>query len=182
MFHLISWPSYASRSDDVTTHTRTYTHQVREEGRDRPPDLPLAPHEDRVGLAHELLPGVLAEVAHRADHVVEAHEEGTPGYAKSHGAEERADKALNRLLGRKLDQGRLAEGDAADVGEDVVADDERRGNPEPDDTLQNVVDDEVAGRVLSKDGCFRDDATDLETTTRSKLMCTQQKRPNCCLS
>ena len=119
------------------------THQVREEGRNRPPDLPLAPHEDRVGLAHELLPGVLAEVAHRANHVVESHEEGTPGDAESHGAEERADKALNRLLGRKLDQGRLAEGDAADVGEDVVADDERGGHEEPDHALKNVVHDEV---------------------------------------
>ena len=125
------------------------THQVREEGRNRPPDLPLAPHEDRVGLAHELLPGVLAEVAHRANHVVEPHEEGAPGDAESHRAEERAHKALDRLLGRKLDQRRLAKGDAANVREDVVADDEGCRDPEPDDALQDVVDDKVAEHVVN---------------------------------
>ena len=123
-----------------------------------------------------------AEVVNGADHIVEAHEVGAPEETEDERTEERADESLDCLLGRQLDEGGASNSDTPDVGEDVVADDERRGNPEPDDTLQDVVDDEVAGRVLSEDGCFRDDATDLETTTRSKLMCTQQKRPNCCLS
>ncbi|KAJ8126312.1 hypothetical protein O1611_g7326 [Lasiodiplodia mahajangana] len=54
-----------------------------------------------------------------------------------------ADEALDGLLGRELDQLGAAEGDAADVGEDVVADDERCGQEEPDHALKDVVHDEV---------------------------------------
>jgi hypothetical protein len=73
-------------------------------------------------------------------------------------AEERADKALDSLLGTELDQGCLSEQLAclvsftwllkrcqltADIGHDVVANDERSGHEEPHEALENVVDDEV---------------------------------------
>jgi hypothetical protein len=64
----------------------------------------------------------------------ETHEDG-----EDDGADERADEALDRLLGRELDQGRLAERHAADVRPDVVADDQRGGQEEPDHALGKTV-------------------------------------------
>ena len=53
--------------------------------------------------------------------------------------EHAADEAFPGLLRRELDEGRLAEEDAEDVGEDVVADHAELGEHEPEDPLVDVV-------------------------------------------
>jgi hypothetical protein len=52
-------------------------------------------------------------------------------------------KTFNRLLWRELDELRSAEKNAADVGKDIVGDDERGRQEEPDHALKNVVHDKV---------------------------------------
>ena len=120
-------------------------HQRRHQHLERGRHLPFAPDEDRVGLAVELAAeGGHTEVPHRANHVVEAHEVGAPEETEDERTEERADESLDCLLGRQLDEGGASNSDTPDVGEDVVTDDEGCGNPEPDETLKDVVHDEVA--------------------------------------
>lgn len=63
----------------------------------------------------------------------EAHEVG-----KDHGDDQRADKALDRLFRTELDQLVTAKEHAAHVGGDVVDDDERDRDPEPDHALLRV--------------------------------------------
>ena len=99
-------------------------------------------------------PGTDAEVLDGADHIVETHEVGTPEEAEDKCAEEGADEALNGLLRRERNEGGAANGDTPNVGEDIVADDERGRNPEPDETLKDVVHNEVAeGRTMSQVQC-----------------------------
>lgn len=52
-------------------------------------------------------------------------------------------RTFNGLFGRELDELRFAESYAADVGEDVVDDDEADGEEEPDHAFEDVVHDEV---------------------------------------
>ena len=77
-------------------------------------------------------------------HIVESAEERAPHDGEDDRAHDRADEALDGLLRGELDERRAAHGDAADVRKDVVADDEARGDEEPDETFENVVYDEVA--------------------------------------
>ena len=81
---------------------------------------------------------------HRANHVVESHKVGAPTDGKDESADECTNKALDGLLGGKTDEWGPAHGDTTDVCPAVVADDERGGNPEPDQSFQNVIDDKVA--------------------------------------
>lgn len=81
-----------------------------------------------------------------ANHVVPPHEECSPDNTKDKCAPERANKSFNSLLWREGDQRGSAEELAPNVCEDVVADDERCWNPKPDQTFENVVDDEVTSR------------------------------------
>ena len=84
------------------------------------------------------------ELANGADHVVEAHEVGAPEETEDECTEERADESLDCLLGRQLDEGGASNSDTPDVGEDVVTDDEGCGNPEPNETLKYIIDNEMA--------------------------------------
>ena len=123
-------------------YERTY-HRRKQSLRGRR-DRPLPPDEYRIGVAVQVVKRAHAEVVHGANHVVEAHEVGRPHDAENDRAKERADEALDGLLGRELDERCAPDGDSPDVREDIVADDERRRHPEPDHTLEDVVDDEVA--------------------------------------
>lgn len=51
--------------------------------------------------------------------------------AQQEGADAAPNEALPGLLRRHLDEGRLAEEHAEDVGEDVIGDDHRRRDQEP---------------------------------------------------
>ncbi len=99
--------------------------------------------EGRVRFAREAGEDVGAEIVDGADEVLGAHQDVGQHDAPEDGHDPGSDEALDRLLGRQLDQLGAAEGDAADVGEDVVADDERGGQEEPDHALEDVVHDEV---------------------------------------
>lgn len=99
--------------------------------------------EGRVRFALEAGEDSGAEVVDGADEVLGAHQDVGQHGAPEDGHDPGADEALNRLLGGELDQLCLAEGDAAYVGEDVVADDERGGQEEPEHALEDIVHDEV---------------------------------------
>jgi hypothetical protein len=77
-------------------------------------------------------------------HVVELAAECAPYDGEDDRAQKCADEALDCLFWRELDEWRAAHGDTTDVREDVVADDEARGDEEPDETFENIVYDEVA--------------------------------------
>jgi hypothetical protein len=81
---------------------------------------------------------------HGTDHVVELAEECAPHDGEDDCAQERADETLNCLLWREFDKRGAAHGDTTNIRKNVVADDERRGDKEPDETFKNVVYDEVA--------------------------------------
>lgn len=66
-----------------------------------------------------------------------------------------ANEAFHRLLGRQLDQLSPAEGDAADVGEDIVGDDKGSRQEEPDHALENIVHDEVGLHDDQEEGHVR---------------------------
>lgn len=80
---------------------------------------------------------------HRADKVSRPHQQVRKEHPKQDRHDPRPHEALDRLLGRDLDELRAPERDAAHVGEDVVCDDERGGQEEPDHALEDVVHDEV---------------------------------------
>ena len=78
-----------------------------------------------------------------ADKVLGLHHQGSEEHGPDDGHDPGADETLDGLLGRQLDELGAAKGDAADVGEDVVGDDESGGEEEPDHALEDVVHDEV---------------------------------------
>lgn len=79
----------------------------------------------------------------RADEVARASENVGKNDAKENGHDPSAHEALNRLLRRDLDELSPAKGDAADIGPDIVGDDERGGQEEPNKPFKDVVHDEV---------------------------------------
>lgn len=85
----------------------------------------------------------------RANHVIELHEICAPKYAKYDGAPECSDKPFNSFLRREFDQGRAPKGDAPDVSKYIVANHQGSGNPEPNQTFQDVIDNEVAEERMS---------------------------------
>lgn len=158
--------------------------QRRQEHPCRRRDLPVLPHENGVWFACDGdVECADAKVPDGTDHVVEAHEEGAPDDGEDDGAEKCADEPFDGLLWGEFDEGSAADGDSPDVGEDVVADDEGGGDPEPDHAFEDVVDDEVA--IVSSERVHikreKDQGRYLETTMSMRVMCTQQNKPNCCL-
>ena len=119
---------------------------------------------------------------HRADHVVEFTEESAPHDGEDDCTQKRADETLDRFLRRELDKRCATHGDATDVREYIIADDEGCGDKKPDQTFENIIHNEVAEIPPQKAtrkspllGAY------LETTMSRSVMCTQQNRPNCCL-
>ena len=79
----------------------------------------------------------------RADEILVPHQNVREQQAKDDGEDPRTQETFNRLLGRDLNQLGPSEGYAADVGENVVRDDQRNGEEEPYHALEDVVHDEV---------------------------------------
>lgn len=80
---------------------------------------------------------------HGADEVLVPHQNVGKEQTKDDGEDPRAKETFHRLLGRNLDQLGPAKRDAADVGKNVVRDDQRDREEEPDHSLENVVHDKV---------------------------------------
>ena len=99
--------------------------------------------EDGVRLAFEAGENVCAKVVDRTDEELVLRKEMSCEDAPDNGKEPGAEETFPRLLGRDLDQLMAAEGDAAEVGEDVVCDYHGDGQDEPDEAFEDVVDDEV---------------------------------------
>ena len=78
-----------------------------------------------------------------ADKVLIAHEYIRHGEAEENRQDPSADESLDCLLRRKLDQLRTAECDAANISENIVRDDERSRQEEPDHALKDVVHNEM---------------------------------------
>lgn len=91
----------------------------------------------------------------RADEVLVPHKQVRQAIAEKDGEDPCADKTLNRLLGRKLDELRASKRNAADISEDIVGNDERGGDEEPDQTLEDVVHDEVSLDDQEEEGHVR---------------------------
>lgn len=102
------------------------------------------PQEDWVLLAVDLLEGVHTQRNRRARHVVEALEKRGPPVRKDFCNDKGAYKPFDGLLGTQRDERRLTPDHTADVSEDVVADDQGSRDKEPDETFEDVVDEEVA--------------------------------------
>lgn len=80
---------------------------------------------------------------YRADEVLVAHEDIGHGESEDNSEDPGADEAFDGLFGRELDELCAAKCDAADVGEDVVGDDERGWQKEPNHTFKDVVHNEM---------------------------------------
>lgn len=99
--------------------------------------------EDGIRLAREAGEDVCAEIVDGADEELVLREEVGCQNAPDDGEEPCAKEALPCLFGRDLDELVTAEGDTAKVGEDVVRYDHANRQNEPDEALEDVVDDEV---------------------------------------
>ena len=78
-----------------------------------------------------------------ADEVFVPHQYVRHGKSEDDGTNPRSNKTLNSLLRRKLDELGTTEGNATDVGENVVGDYEGCWEEEPDHPLENVVHDKM---------------------------------------
>ena len=116
-------------------------------GGERFPQLNRAPDEDRVRLAGHFAKGVGAEIVDRADHIVELHENSAPDDTEDEGAPESTNESLNSLLWGQFDEWSTSKELAPDVGEAIVADDQRCRNPEPDQAFEDVIHNEVTAET-----------------------------------
>lgn len=78
-----------------------------------------------------------------ADEVFVPHQYIRHGKSEDDRTDPRSDKTLNSLLRRQLDELGTAEGNATDVGENIVGDYQGCWEEEPDHPLENVVHDEM---------------------------------------
>jgi hypothetical protein len=78
-----------------------------------------------------------------ADEVLGSSHDVDENHTKEDSHDPCTDEALDRLLGRELNELSAAKGDTTDVGEDVVGNDEGGREEEPNHALEDVVHDEV---------------------------------------
>ena len=78
-----------------------------------------------------------------ADEVFVSHQYICHGKSEDDCTNPRSNKTLNSLLGRKLDELGTTEGNATNVGENVVGDDQGCWKEKPDHPLENVIHDEM---------------------------------------
>lgn len=76
---------------------------------------------------------------YRADEILVAHEDIGHGKTEDYSEDPGADKAFDGLFGGELDELCAAKCDAADVCKDVVGDDERGWQEEPNHAFEDVV-------------------------------------------
>lgn len=80
---------------------------------------------------------------YRADEVLVPHQHISHAEAEDDSANPCSHKSLHSLFGRQLDELGTAEGNPANVGEDVVRDDQGYWKEKPDHALKNVIHDKV---------------------------------------
>jgi hypothetical protein len=87
--------------------------------------------------------GVVETHIDGANEVLGLHHQSSKKNGPDDSHDPSADETLNSLLGRQLDELGAAKSDTADVGKDIVGDDEGGGEEEPNHALEDVVHDEV---------------------------------------
>lgn len=78
-----------------------------------------------------------------ADEILVAGKQVGQGKAEDDGKDPSSEEALDGFLGADFDELGAAESDATDVGKDVIGDDQRCRQEEPDHALKDVVHDKV---------------------------------------
>lgn len=99
--------------------------------------------ENGVGRALEAGPEICAKIVNGTNEIRVTCEEVGHKEAEEDSADPGTDEAFDCLLGGKFNELCTAEGDAADIGEYVVGDDEGGGQEEPYHAFKYVVHDEV---------------------------------------
>jgi len=99
--------------------------------------------EDGVGVAIKAVEDIGAKVRRRADEVLGPQKDVGQEHGEDGGHDPGTHEALDCLLRRDLDELGTSEGDTANIGENIVGDDQRRGHKEPDHALKQIVHDEV---------------------------------------
>lgn len=99
--------------------------------------------KDGVGDTSQVRKQVGSHILHGADEVVESVQEDGEDDSPDDGTDPGAEETLDGLLGRNGNELVLSKGDSTQVGENVVGNDETSGHKEPEETLEDVVDDEV---------------------------------------
>lgn len=100
--------------------------------------------EDWVDSALQSGHNIGTQICHRANEVLILHENVGHEIAKDDGADPCSNETLNGLLWRELDKLRATECNTANICKDVVRNDERCGQEEPDHALKDVVHDEMS--------------------------------------
>lgn len=100
--------------------------------------------EDRVRDTLQSGQGICTQVVDGTDEVLVTHEEAGHEVTEANSADPCANETLDGLLRRELDQLRASKCNSADVGKDIVRNDQRGGEEEPDHALENVVHHEVS--------------------------------------
>lgn len=109
--------------------------------------------EDRVHAAIQATEKSGSEIGSRAKEVFEAQENVGQKDAKDGRHHPGPDKPLNCFLRRELDELGPAKGNAADIGEDVIRNNQSGGEEEPDETFKHIVHDEV-GLANDEKQCY----------------------------
>lgn len=127
--------SKGSESEDVELHrlnpeSLVKTKQLEGEGlRDK----------DRVQIALQTGQDVGTQIIDRADEVLVAHQNIGHEVTKNNGANPCPKETLHGLLGGQLDELGASESDTADISEDIIRDNQRGRQEEPDHSLEDVV-------------------------------------------
>jgi hypothetical protein len=100
-------------------------------------------YEDRIWCTFQTSEDICPKVIDWADEVFIPHEQVCHEHPKNDGTDPSTHKTFHSLLGRKLYQLSAAEGDTADISEDVVRNNKTNWQEEPDHTLEDIVHNEM---------------------------------------
>lgn len=100
--------------------------------------------EDRVRNTFQTGQSIRAQVVDRTDEVRVTDQQVGHEITKGNSAGPCAEESLNSLLWGELNKLCPSKANTANVGEDIIGDDQRSGKEEPDHALENVVHDKVS--------------------------------------
>jgi hypothetical protein len=91
----------------------------------------------------------------RTDHIFILGEEPSDPAPNDNRTNPSSNESLDRLLGRKTNKGRPSPNHAANIGKDIVCDDETNRKKEPNESLENGVDNKVGLENDKEEGHVR---------------------------
>lgn len=107
-------------------------------------ELPSLEEEDWVRITLKPSEDVGTKVIDRADEVLGSHHDVGKKHAKNNRHDPSSNETLDRLLWGKLDQLGATKSNAANVGKNIVGDDQSGRQEKPNHALKNVVHDEMS--------------------------------------